>query len=169
MSSINPTVFAVLALALAGTAVSCTDPVRDQQIAALGDEDPAIPQGPEHRAGQPCVLCHSAGGPAKRAFAIAGTVYETPKSETGLEGVAVSFVDSVGGRRIADTNAAGNFYIPESDWRDLAFPFRVAVQKGKDTPQIMNTTVNREGSCSFCHKGGGSYDAIAKVFTKAAP
>lgn len=161
------TLFFGISLTVAASAVSCTDPVRDQQIAALGDEDPAIPQGPEHRAGQPCVLCHSAGGPASKApFVIAGTVYEGAKSATGLENVTVSIVDSVGGRRQALTNAAGNFFITEADWRDLAFPFKVAVQKGKDQPTQMSSLVNREGSCNFCHKGVGSYDAVSQVNTK---
>lgn len=154
-------------LALVASSASCTDPVRDQQIEALGSEEPGVPMGPEHRPGQPCVVCHSAGGPAEKApFVIAGTIYENGNSQVGLAGAAVSFVDSVGGRRIADTNAAGNFYITESDWRDLAFPFKVAVQQGPNTKE-MNTTVNREGSCAFCHKGRGSYDAITQVYTAA--
>jgi len=159
--------FVVSAFALAMGSASCTDPVRDQQIEALGGEDPGVPMGPEHRPGQPCVLCHSKGGPAEKApFVIAGTIYETGRSEIGQPGVAVSFVDSVGGRRIADTNAAGNFFITESDWRDLAFPFKVAVQQGANTKE-MSTTVNREGSCAFCHKRDSSYDAITQVYTGA--
>lgn len=166
MTNLLRVLFIVTGVGLASGLVSCTDPVRDQQIAALGPEDPAVPQGPEHRPGQPCLLCHSEGGPASRApFAIAGTVYDKISSETGTAGVAVYLVDSSGGRRVADTNAAGNFFITQSEWSDLAYPFKVAVQKGNNTPQIMTTTVNREGSCNFCHRpGAGSYDAIPQVF-----
>ena len=65
-------------VALASFATSCTDPVRDRAIERLGAEDPAVAIGPEHRPGQPCVLCHSEGGPASgKPFAIAGTVFET--------------------------------------------------------------------------------------------
>ena len=75
---------------------SCTDPVRDQQIERLGGEDPRVPPGPEHRPGQPCVLCHSDGGPASDLkFAIAGTIFETSSPESnGAEGVKVFFIDA---------------------------------------------------------------------------
>ncbi len=141
-------------LAFACAFMSCTDPVRDHQIAALGGEDPAVPTGPEHRPGQPCVLCHSSGGPASNfPFAIAGTIFETNAADAnGAEGVEVLFVDASSGQRRYDTNAAGNFFVPESEWSDLTFPFKVGLltMAGKQVP--MNSTVNREGSCNFCHR-----------------
>jgi hypothetical protein len=161
--------FSALAVLAAVTATaSCTDPVRDTQIAQLGDEDPSIPQGPEHRAGQPCVLCHSAGGPASdKPFMIGGTVYETANGSQGADGVRVVFVDSVGAERAVTTNAVGNFFIREAEWSDLAFPFKVGVKRGNDQ-EVMNTTINREGSCNFCHRPGkGSYDAVPQVYLKA--
>jgi hypothetical protein len=134
--------------------MSCTDPVRDQRIAALGGEDPAVPTGPLHRPGQPCVLCHSSGGPASNApFAIAGTIFETNASDSmGATGVSVLFIDAASSQRSYDTNEAGNFFIPESEWSDLTFPFKVGLltMDGKQVP--MNSTVNREGSCNFCHR-----------------
>ncbi len=169
MSS-TPRTVVVLSLALAASAaasVSCTDPVRDNQIAQLGDEDPAVPQGPEHRPGQPCVVCHSAGGPASNApFVVAGTVFATKGKADGADGVTVFLVDSVGARRSADTNGAGNFFVTESDWKDISFPIKAGIKKDKDQ-EVMNTTINREGSCNFCHKPGqGTYDAIAQVYLK---
>ena len=143
--------------------VSCSDPVRDQAIERLGGEDPRVPTGPEHRPGQPCVLCHSDGGPASNfKFAIAGTIFETnAPNSNGAEGVQVLFIDAASATRTYPTNAAGNFFIPESEWSDLTFPFKVGLLKaGKPIP--MSSTINREGSCNFCHRPNpGSPHAIA--------
>jgi hypothetical protein len=170
------------ASALAAILASCTDPVRDRQIEALGDEqgDP----GPEHRPGQPCVLCHSEGGPASDSpFAVAGTVYETsaPGSK-GAEGVTVELLDANGGAPAVKpvTNRAGNFYVPASDWKDLAFPFRVRIVPKGSKPIPMTTTVNREGSCNSCHRPfpGGKLSAeekdalrssVGQIFVGAGP
>jgi hypothetical protein len=134
--------------------MSCTDPVRSQRIAALGGEDPGVPTGPLHRPGQPCVLCHSSGGPASNApFVIAGTIFETNSPDSnGADGVQVLFIDAASSQRRYDTNEVGNFFIPESEWSDLTFPFKVGLlsKDGKQVP--MNSTVNREGSCNFCHR-----------------
>ena len=146
------TLFKLTALGLAALFASCSDPVRDQAIERLGGEDPRVAQGPEHRPGQPCVLCHSDGGPASSKFAIAGTIFETSSPESkGAEGVQVFIKDTQNVQRTYDTNAAGNFFVPESDWSDLTFPFKVGLLKdGKVFP--MSSTVNREGSCNFCHR-----------------
>lgn len=149
------TLFKLVGLGLAALFVSCSDPVRDQAIERLGGEDPRVPQGPEHRPGQPCVLCHSDGGPASKfKYAVAGTVFETSSPDSnGAEGVQVFLKDTENVQRTYDTNAAGNFFIPESDWPDLKFPFIVGLLKnGKVIP--MTSTVNREGSCNFCHRPG---------------
>jgi hypothetical protein len=143
----------LVVLGMAALFVSCTDPVRDKEIERLGGEDPRVPTGPEHRPGQPCVLCHSEGGPASdHKFAIAGTIFETNSPESnGAEGVQVLFIDAASATRTYETNAAGNFFIPESEWSDLTFPFKVGLLKdGKPIP--MSSTVNREGSCNFCHR-----------------
>lgn len=141
-------------VAFACAFISCSDPVRDKQIGQLGGEDPAVPTGPEHRPGQPCVLCHSAGGPASNfPFAIGGTIFETNGPDSnGAEGVQVLFIDAASSQRRYDTNAAGNFFIPQSEWSDLTFPFKVGLlsKDGKQVP--MSSTVNREGSCNFCHR-----------------
>lgn len=143
----------LVVLGLGALIVSCTDPVKDQAIERLGGEDPRVSQGPEHRPGQPCVLCHSDGGPASdHKFVIAGTIFETSAPDSnGAEGVQVLFIDAASATRTYETNAAGNFFIPESEWSDLTFPFKVGLLKdGKPIP--MSSTVNREGSCNFCHR-----------------
>ncbi len=133
---------------------ACSDPTRDHQIERLGGEDPAVQPGPEHRPGQPCVLCHSAGGPASNhPFVVGGTIFQTDAPNSpGAENVEVRFVDarSNGPSDQVFTNAAGNFYVEESSW-DVTYPFRVGIYKDKKLVAEMSTTVNRDGSCATCH------------------
>lgn len=155
----NGSVIRLLSLAaacIAAVGSGCTDPTRERQIEALGPN--TEPNGPDHRPGQPCLVCHSAGGPAEgKAFAVAGTIYKSSKvGEEGAAAVVVQFVDSNGGKPAAEyeTGATGNFYVPIEDWPDLKFPIRVALYEAKDEPpkQTMKSLINREGSCNFCHR-----------------
>jgi hypothetical protein len=146
----------VTVIASAALAAACSDPVVDDAIAALGPEDPGGP-GPEHRPGQPCVLCHSKGGPASsKAFAVAGTVYQTPTGTDGADQVTVEFVDAngTGPRANPTTGPSGNFWVPIEDWENLAFPIRVGLYDDADKPptQQMVSLIGREGSCNFCHR-----------------
>lgn len=142
----------LLALALLA---SCNDPVRDRAIAELGGEDPGVPAGPLHRPGQPCLLCHSDGGPASdHPFAMAGTVFATnAPGAPGAKDVLVRFVDGTGGFPNFDpaTNEAGNFFVRVDDWPKLTFPVRVAIFPPGRPPQPMSSTIDREGSCNACH------------------
>ncbi len=144
-----------IALAIGG---ACTDPSRDREIEALGGEDPAVPPGPDHRPGQPCVLCHSEGGPAEKIpFAVAGTIYETPApGAKGADGVIVQLVDANGGvpRFAGQSGPSGNFFIQKQDWPDMAFPLRVALdQTAEGKPvQTMQSLIGRDGSCNYCHE-----------------
>jgi hypothetical protein len=166
-------------VALASFSMSCTDPVRDRAIERLGEERDGIPQGPEHRPGQPCVLCHSEGGPASdKPFAIAGTIFANDKPDSvGAAGVRVFFIDASSATRTYVTNSVGNFYIPEGEWSDLTYPFKTGIRNDNDAPINMSTTVNREGSCNFCHKpspgspyslpGDDPRESIGQIFLKA--
>jgi len=148
---------------------SCTDPVRDQRVEDLPPEDGP---GPDHRAGQACLLCHSEGGRAKTHFAVAGTVFENEASNAkGAPGIVVKFVDGLGRGPSIDpvTGPSGNFFVPVSDW-DPAYPFSVGLyEPGKTEPiQRMKTSVNREGSCNFCHrKNPATEDSIGQIFANA--
>ena len=164
MEAVRSSAISALLALLAAASSGCSgDPVRDAAIAALGPEDTAGP-GPDHRPGQPCLLCHSAGGPAaSKALAIAGTVYKTPQAGAdGQDGITVQFVDSRGtGPRVPPpTGPSGNFYVPLGDWPDMAFPIRVGLY---DDPtggpkQAMQSLIGREGSCNFCHRPNKSGD-----------
>jgi len=142
------------------------DPVQNGAIQALGDEDPNVPQGPFHRQGQPCALCHSRTGPASvRPFALAGTVFIDPFGRRGAGGAYVRVRDADGRRKCKVTNCKGNFFFEDSDFTQSsfndkpgpAFPVVVSVQKplpgdelGKFRP--MQSHISRESSCAACHR-----------------
>ena len=65
----------LLVCAAPSALLGCNDATHDEEVAALGAEDPAVPPGPDHRPGQPCLTCHGGIGPAKQQFSIGGTVY----------------------------------------------------------------------------------------------
>jgi len=78
-----------LILLIAGAA--CSDPVTDGNINALGGELPNVPVGEYHRAGQPCVDCHSPSGPASGSpFSVAGTVFAQPSNPTGVDQATIA-------------------------------------------------------------------------------
>ncbi len=143
-------------LLFAAGSSSCTDPVFDAQIEALGDEIPGVDPGPLHRSGQPCVLCHSKYGPASdHEFVVGGTVYESADEKTGpAPGVEVLIIDSGGGTPKFNpvTNEKGNFFVRRSDWfKTPSFPMRVALARaGKSV--AMASHIGRDGSCAGCHR-----------------
>jgi len=155
------------AMVVAALAGSCADPVHDQLVQSLGPEDPAIPPGEFHRAGQPCVACHGPEGPAKTEFAVAGTIFWHKTQDTiGVDQSVVSIVDSLGANPQLLTNCVGNFFIKPEDWPGgggPAFPLRVSVYKDGN-PSVMTTTINRTGSCATCHSDPANYNAVGHVW-----
>ncbi len=146
--------------AIVGLFSGCgVDPVPQAIIDSLGAEDPGGPSS-MHRAGQPCLQCHSTYGEALPEFVIGGTVFrEDPMSGalSGAHHVRVEVYDSAGDFRVACTNAAGNFYIEKSDWPDITFPLKSFVgnnHAGK-AARRMRSIIGREGSCANCHKLSG--------------
>ncbi len=135
------------------------DPVPQAIIDALPAEDPGGPSA-THRAGQPCLQCHSAYGEALPTLAIGGTIFkEDPMGKlVGAAGVRVVVFDSSGGAsRRPCTNSAGNFYIEAADWDTITFPLKSTVgRKSEAEPDFpsrrMESIIGREGSCANCHK-----------------
>lgn len=157
-SAVRLTALALSASVAVLLGAACSDPVRDAEIAALGEEDPGVPPGENHRPGQPCVVCHSRGGPASdHPFAVAGTIFQDESYDSKpATKITVQFVDARGGspRALPETNSVGNFFVPLEDWPDLAFPIRVGIYDDPAKPpvQTMKSLINREGSCNFCHR-----------------
>jgi hypothetical protein len=135
--------------------LSCSDPVRDQRVADLGPEDPQGPS-PNHRRGQPCLLCHDEKGGEKPLMVVAGTIYQSSDFDApGAEDVTIQFVDSAGGGPLNDpitVGPSGNFFVTKDEWPDITFPLKVRLAKNNDVVQKMQSTINREGSCNYCHR-----------------
>ncbi len=144
--------FASIAISVVAFALgACSDPVPDGQIAALGDEAANIPIGQYHRAGQPCVTCHSSRGPASnQPFAVAGTIFATSSNPTGVEDAFVGLTDTTGSSFVTKTNCVGNFFVRKEEW-DPAFPVFVRVYKA-GAARTMQGQIGRERSCAYCHK-----------------
>jgi hypothetical protein len=159
--------------AWASLCISCefiqADPVHDQEVAALGPERPGVPQGPYHRAGQPCTVCHSSGGPAQQVFSIAGTVFSsrsTSPSQPNLIGVnqaSVGIVDDNGGEFVVPTKCVGNFYVTP-DLFNPAFPIRVNVSKEGAGVVPMIGHIGRDSSCASCHADPPSVSSPGHVY-----
>ena len=131
----------------AAVVLSCGDPARSVPAAELGPEVPGVEEGPLHRAGQPCLVCHD--GSRSRPFALAGTVYLTPEADDPAVGAAVRWVDAEGRRGEARTNCAGNFFVLPEDFTP-AYPLWVSVAVGS-LEVAMDSPINGDGSCAHCH------------------
>jgi hypothetical protein len=149
----------MLAAIVAVGAQACRyDPVPQDIIDSLGEETGT--PGPAHRPGQPCLACHSTYEGATPSMAVAGTLYmQDPMTDAVMPApfALVIISDSSGDARMACSNAAGNFYITDEEWSDIAFP--LAVASGDRT---MRSLIGRDGSCGSCHKlpaGGFGPDA----------
>ena len=154
----------ILIIILAGgVSCACSDPIPEEQIEALGPEDPNVPAGPLHRPGQPCVLCHggSRPGDAEPKLELGGTVYlynpifycqsrvSVSAPQQPAPGVEVEVLDANNQVRVMTTNAAGNFML-ERGGNELEYPLWVKLRyNGIDLP--MDSRVFRDGSCASCH------------------
>jgi hypothetical protein len=137
-----------LALACAPAVLAPVDPEREARVAALGPEDPRVPEGPLHRPGQPCALCHD-GRDEAAAFTVAGTVYRDIASSVPLVDGDVALVDSAGNRFTSRTNCVGNFYTSKYQFNPV-LPFWVTVRLGANESP-MESPIHREASCATCH------------------
>ncbi len=131
------------------------DPVRDAAVDALGPEAPGVRQGPLHRPGQPCLLCHDGELGSPQRFTVAGTVYQTTGATAAAGDVTVLLEDAVGLTASLPTNAAGNFYATPETY-DPTFPLRVKLQSGTTTVIMQtlvgdNATAQPGGACATCH------------------
>jgi hypothetical protein len=139
------------ASATALVAWAACDPVHDDAIAALGPEAPGVRQGPLHRPGQPCLLCHDGAIGDPQRFTVAGTVYLTAGALVPANGTIVFLTDASGTQTQLTTNAAGNFYATPSQYNPT-FPIQVSLP-GVDMQTLIegNGTVEANGGCASCH------------------
>jgi hypothetical protein len=145
--------FVLLLSGLAGfglASMSCADPQLDGGAAALGKETSGISKGEFHRAGQPCVVCHTDQGAASsHVFTVAGTIFAQPARMVGVDRAEVRMTDSEGTKFVTHTNCVGNFFVKPGEWQPH-FPILVSVAKNNIVRQ-MQGAIGRDGSCSHCH------------------
>jgi hypothetical protein len=145
---------------------ACADPVLDEKIAALGPESPEGP-GPNHRPGQPCVICHNPAGSAKSHFAFAGTIYRDKGGKVPLGDVEVILTDARGSKFVGKSNCSGNVYFPIAR-TTAAFPVWVSMKKGAHTVN-MESAIFREPDCAVCHSEPESPASAGAVFLTEDP
>ncbi len=164
------------AAAAAFSFLSCGSPVHDDLVASLGPEPNGEHSGPLHRAGQPCLTCHSSLGPSHTEFAVAGTIYKSVDDMSPMVGVKVIFAPLDGTDSIAvQTNAVGNFYITKAKF-PLAYPLHVSVaydyvdSAGKPQEYVaqMASRIGRDGSCADCHADPAGQARFGHVYITAA-
>jgi hypothetical protein len=149
---------------MAGLLLGCFDPVHTDDVDALGPEAAGVPEGPLHRPGQPCTVCHGGDGPGSPTFDLAGTVFELKDQRLPAFGANVLLIDSLGSTQAVGTNEAGNFWIPESELL-LGFPIWASVQFDGVTIE-MKTPINRARSCGECHADPPAPSAVGHVYAR---
>jgi hypothetical protein len=164
------------ALAVAGATVgaaaasACVDTVHDDEVAALGPEIGS--PGPEHRPGQPCLVCHGGSGPADLVLSTGGTVVDTQGQTAPAVGAIVTIEDVDGNFHTSTTNDAGNFYVTAAEFTPH-YPTQMTVSvasPGPDyVPQSMLTHSSREGSCAACHQPSEGPSSPGPVYLNPAP
>lgn len=132
--------------------VAACDPVNHDAIDALDGNAPGVRNGPLHRPGEPCLLCHDGqiGDPSR--FTVAGTIFETPGARVAAVDAVVTLTDANGSTHSTSTNAAGNFYLTPGDWTPV-FPISnvTVLGSGATTPTKMQSEIGRDGACASCH------------------
>ncbi len=140
------------------------DPVHDNEVSALGPEDPSVPPGPDHRPSQPCLVCHGGSGPASTQFAVGGTIYISQSgARVPLNGGTVSLSDTNATTASATTNESGNFWVLESQWTPT-FPVHVDQVLFDQISTQMFTHIGRDGSCASCHYDPPGGAAVGRVY-----
>jgi hypothetical protein len=161
----------LLVLALGGCIGTSPE---DKARQDLGPDPGGYRNGPEHRAGFACTVCH--GDSATPGFVAAGTVYADQTGSAGLSNAAVTLRDADGHEVTATSNRVGNFFFVLGGQvrggngnggnlltAPLKYPLSVRVSSGGQE-QRMRGLIWREQSCSACHRGEPSATTNGPVF-----
>ncbi|MFO0662935.1 MAG: hypothetical protein U0174_03235 [Polyangiaceae bacterium] len=155
---------ALLPLTLGALLGSCMDPVHSDAVDALGGETRGVRAGPEHRPGQPCLVCHGGDGPGSPEWSAAGTAYTTRGGADPLSGATVVLTDAKGVEQRLKTNRAGNFYIEARRWQPT-YPLRARIESGSEKVE-MQSLINGPSSCATCHHGAGSANSVPPIYLR---
>jgi hypothetical protein len=169
----DPLVICLAALVLAAPLNACSvmedvlDPVHARELAALGDDPSGQRNGPTHRPGQPCLVCHGGLGPGSPDLSVGGTVYKSMSDTQALSGAVVTLTDAQKNVRRVTTNRTGNFMVDASAWQPV-YPMLVSVSYGGVSVD-MKTPVGRDGSCAACHTDPPGPASAGHVYLVADP
>jgi hypothetical protein len=176
LRALRPSAYASL-LAIGALAVgamtasfACVDTAHDDQVKALGPEQPGVAPGPDHRPGQPCITCHGGSGPATLQLSVGGTVYQY-RDDTSQPAVnaLVQIEDVTGKTWTVKTNTVGNFFVTEADFQPH-YPTQMSVTSADGAnSQQMGTLANRDGSCADCHTPSPGPTSPGPVFVALSP
>jgi hypothetical protein len=155
-------------VAMGPVLATCVDATHDQQVQALGGEVAGVPPGPDHRPGQPCLVCHGGQGPASSQFTVAGTVYAVYQQSEPAVGATVQIEDITGAVFSSRTNEVGNFYIAPQQWQPTYPTGEIQVSLGSASQKMM-THVGRDGSCCSCHQNPASSMSPGSIYVSIAP
>jgi hypothetical protein len=154
-----------VAAGVAGSA--CVDTVHDNEVAALGPEVGS--PGPDHRPGQPCLVCHGGSGPASLVLSAGGTVVDTQGQSAPAAGAIVIIEDIDGNFHSSTTTDNGNFFVTATDFKPH-YPTQMTVTSADGTiSQSMLTHSSREGSCAACHQPTVGPTSPGPVYLNTAP
>jgi hypothetical protein len=131
---------------------ACVDATHDEQVQALGGEVPGVQRGPDHRPGQPCLVCHGGQGQASAQFSVAGTIYSIHQKSDPAVMANVQIEDITGAAFVSTTNEVGNFYITPHQWQPTYPLGQIQVSLASSSSSQMQTHVGRDGSCGSCHQ-----------------
>jgi hypothetical protein len=97
-------------------------------------------------------------------FAVAGTIYQAQFGPAVPQNNAqVSVIDTNAVPAQATTNAAGNFWILESQWVP-AFPVHVESVSFGSASASMTSHIGQDGSCATCHFDPPGGDLVGHVY-----
>ena len=140
------------------------NPVLDDEVAALGGEANGVRPGPQHRPGQPCLLCHDGALGDPNEFSVAGTVFLQPTGTDPVKGALVELHGGDGRVFTLTTNAAGNFFVSPQKYTPQ-YPLEVDVQFAGETT-TMHSTIGRDGACASCHSDPAGPDSPGHVYVR---
>jgi hypothetical protein len=156
--------FAAFVVCAVVCVLSCSlDPTHDEAKSDLGDEAPGVNPGPDHRPGQPCLVCHD--GTTASQWSVAGTITGVLGSTAPLSGATVNLTDATLSTFSVTSNEVGNFYVEPSRWQPV-YPVNVNVTYGSITA-TMTTIIGRDGSCAGCHANPASRISAGPVYVAA--
>ena len=169
----DPLLICLAALLLGAPLAACSvvedvlDPVHAREVAALGDDPSGQHNGPTHRPGQPCLVCHGGLGPGRPDLSVGGTIYRSAATTQALSGAIVTLTDAQKTIHQLTTNRTGNFLVDASSWQPV-YPMLVSVSYGGVSID-MKTHVGRDGSCADCHTDPASAASAGHVYLVADP